>query len=281
MSVSADIAFLESVLRLDEDSLTESEVPGYLTALCEDLEDAGYEIPESFEVLPFIETVLRTIDRDTDLDEGFKDFVKGAAGKVKSVVQGAKKFVKADIDQTKKDAKGAVKAVTSLPAKFNNYQYRRLKTKENAALDAGDEKAHSKYYVAKAKYQDPERFKADQAVAASYKYPQHGSKEAAQHIFKNVAATTAHVNQHKITEPAQRAGHIDTADSDRPKVTTSTYPSGTKTAVARKQPGDAVTGISGKGKETVTKVQPPEAATIIHKPKKEVTGITKSLKPRF
>lgn len=149
---------LEQHLSIEEGLHTPKDLPPYIDAMCNHVVGAGYEVPEHFELLPFIEGIEALLDSDKSLDESF---LRKAVGAVKGAM-----------------ARGLAKLPMSAHDKLRKYHGK----KATNALDAGDEKAYVHHYQAKhfhQKHADPSAARQDAAHAKSYGLPKPGSANAA------------------------------------------------------------------------------------------------------
>jgi hypothetical protein len=137
--------------------------------MCDHVVGAGYEVPEQFELVPFIEGIEFLLNTDKTLDESF---LRKAVGAVKGAM-----------------ARGLAKLPQAAHVKLRQFHAK----KATAALDAGDEKAYVHHYKAKhfhQKHADPEAAKADAASAKAYGMPKPGTSAAARKTMWHSKQTT-------------------------------------------------------------------------------------------
>lgn len=190
---------LEQALSIEEGLNTPEDLPPYLDAMCDQVVAAGYEVPESFELKPFIEGIESLLNADKSIDESF---LRKAVGAVKGAM-----------------ARGLAKLPAAAHAKLRKYHG----DKATAALDAGDDKAYIHHYKAKhfhQKHANPEAAKADAANAKAYGMPKPGTSAAARKTLwhsKQTTRTAKAQSKEKYKDiRARRVAARDSIDVDEP-----------------------------------------------------------------
>lgn len=254
MSIREETAFLENLLEqqasIDEGLNTQAELDAYIQRMCVALEELGYEVPTSFELMEFLEETSKILAENEELteeEEKRKSFLHKAVQAVKGAV-----------------SRGIANMLTQ---KQHDALRREHAAKADAALDAGDKKAYERHYVAKhfhLKHSDPKKHYIARRTAASSGDPEPGTKKAASmnwYLAKKVAgphhdaAKASHEFQMKsaarkraalagmkgadfipMDEPLSKSKSGETLE---PTVLHKTY--ATKTVVDRPKPGSTVT----------------------------------------